>query len=76
MTYRSVVTIREKTTMKNIYQFAAWIGSEIDGINDEKFMAAAWILYAWMRREVIDCIPLPEFPATVSGSTKKDGLLR
>ena len=57
--------------MKNIYQFAAWIGSEIDGINDEKFMAAAWILYAWMRREVIDCIPLPEFPATVSGSTKK-----
>ena len=70
MTYRSVVTIREKTTMKNIYQFAAWIGSEIDGINDEKFMAAA-ILYAWMRREVIDCIPLPEFPATVSGSTKK-----
>lgn len=71
MTYRSVVTIREKTTMKNIYQFAAWIGSEIDGINDEKFMAAAWILYAWMRREVIDCIPLPEFPATVSGSTKK-----
>lgn len=22
--------------MKNIYQFAAWIGSEIDGINDEK----------------------------------------
>ena len=71
MTYRSVVTIREKTTMKNIYQFAAWIGSEIDGINDEKFMAAAWILCAWMRREVIDCIPLPEFPATVSGSTKK-----
>lgn len=57
--------------MKNIYQLTALIGSESDGINDEKFMAAAWILYAWMRREVIDCIPLPESPATVSGSTKK-----
>ena len=57
--------------MKCIYQLTALIGSESDGINDEKFMAAVWILYAWMRREVIDCIPLPESPATVSGSTKK-----
>lgn len=57
--------------MKNIYQLTALIGSESDGINDEKFMAAAWILYAWMRREVIGYIPLPESPATVSGSTKK-----
>lgn len=61
----------ERNPMKNIYQLTALIGSESDGINDEKFMAAAWILYAWMRREVIDCIPLPESPATVSGSTKK-----
>lgn len=66
----------ERNPMKNIYQLTALIGSESDGINDEKFMAAAWILYAWMRREVIDCIPLPESPATVSGSTKKGGLLR
>ena len=57
--------------MKNIYQLTALIDSESDGINDEKFMAAAWILYTWMRREVIDCIPLPGSPATVSGSTKK-----
>ena len=71
MTYRSVVTIREKTTMKNIYQFAAWIGSEIDGINDEKIYGCGVDPLCWMRREVIDCIPLPEFPATVSGSTKK-----
>ena len=57
--------------MKSIYQLAALVGSESDGINDEKFMAAAWILYAWMRREAIDYIPLPELPATISGSTKK-----
>ena len=57
--------------MKSIYQLTALVGSESDGINDEKFMAAAWILYAWMRREAIDYIPLPELPATVSGSTKK-----
>ena len=63
--------VMERNPMKNIYQLTALIGSESDGINDEKFMAAAWILYAWMRREVIDCIPLPESPATVSGSTKK-----
>ena len=72
MAYSSVVTIREKTPKKNIYQFAAWICDETDGIDDEKFMAAAWILYAWMRREVIDYIPLPKLPATVSGSTKKE----
>lgn len=52
--------------MKSIYQLTALIGNKSDGINDEKFMTAAWILYAWMRREVIDCIPLPELPATVS----------
>lgn len=63
--------VMERNPMKTIYQLTALIGSESDGINDEKFMAAAWILYAWMRREVIDCIPLPESPATVSGSTKK-----
>lgn len=57
--------------MKSIYQLTALVGSESDGINDEKFMAAAWILYAWLRREAIDYIPLPELPATVSGSTKK-----
>lgn len=45
--------------MKSIYQLTALIGNKSDGINDEKFMTAAWILYAWMRREVIDCIPLP-----------------
>ena len=50
--------------MKSIYQLTALIGNKSDGINDEKFMTAAWILYAWMRREVIDCIPLPELPAT------------
>ena len=56
--------------MKSIYQLTALIGNKSDGINDEKFMTAAWILYAWMRREVIDCIPLPELPATVSKSAK------
>ena len=39
--------------MKSIYQLTALIGNKSDGINDEKFMTAAWILYAWMRREVI-----------------------
>lgn len=57
--------------MKNAYQLTALIGNESDGINDEKFMAAAWILYAWMRQEVSDCIPLPELPTTVSKSAKK-----
>lgn len=63
--------VTEREPMKHIYQLTALIGSESDGINDKKFIAAAWILYAWMRREVIDCIPLPELPTTVSGSTKK-----
>lgn len=63
--------VMERNPMKNIYQLTALIGSESDGINDEKFMAAAWILYAWMRQEVSDCIPLPELPMTVSKSAKK-----
>lgn len=71
-----MVPVMEKTPMKSIYQLTALIGSESDGINDEKFMAAAWILYTWMRREVIDCILLPELPSTVSGSTKKGRLSR
>lgn len=34
--------------MKSIYQLTALIGNKSDGINDEKFMTAAWILYAWI----------------------------
>ena len=30
--------------MKSIYQLTALIGNKSDGINDEKFMTAAWIL--------------------------------
>lgn len=49
--------------MKSIYQLTALIGNKSDGINDEKFMTAAWILYAWMRREVIDCFRSRKLPA-------------
>lgn len=56
--------------MKSIYQLMVLIGNKSGGINDEKFMIAAWILYTWMRREVIDYIPLPELSATIGKSIK------